>query len=306
MNHFVTKLNKKLNSQLQKIDLEETELLKKALQSITCIESALNELKSFLMNHTFKSDDEEIQFFKEIKPGIYSQLIYYVKVSNIESKRPIGSIESQQEYFRDELAELTLFFNNHLEFYRYYRMKSTFLDDKYFVRRRKDIHLHLDNLIIFTEPEFSTNKDYMVAEIIANDRLEVFLKTELDALTIKANNPNWGQLGMVGNTTLEWTDDKTSLVELIYAINAMGSLNHGKCEISVLTAFFEQGFNVKLADVYRTFIDLKDRGTPTKYIDNMRASLRQRMGKDPLKIIPLTLLFQCSIEFLCSLDSLLS
>jgi hypothetical protein len=179
MNHFISKLNKKLNSQLQKIDLEETDLIKKSLESISCVESTLNELKNFLLNYKFKDEDEEIQFFKEIKPGIFSQLIYFVKVSNIESKRPIGSIESQQEYFRRELAELTLFFNNHLEFYGYYRMKSTFLDDKYFIRRRKDIHLHLDNLIIFTEPEFSTNKDYMVAEIMANDRLEVYLKTEL-------------------------------------------------------------------------------------------------------------------------------
>jgi hypothetical protein len=297
MNHFVTKLNKKLIFQLQKIDLEETELLKKALESISCVESALNELRSFLLNHTFKSDDEEIQFFKEIKPGIFSQLIYYVKVSNIESKRPIGSIESQQDYFRRELEELTLFFNNHLEFYGYYRMKSTFLDNKYFVRRSKNIHLHLDNLIVFTEPEFSTNKDYMVAEIIANDRLEVYLKTELDTLTLKANNPNWGQLGMVGNTTLEWTDDKTSLVELIYAINAMGSLNHGKCEISVLTTFFEQGFNIKLTDVYRIYVDIKDRDMPAKYIDKMKAALLHKTGAKSLKIIPLTLLLQSSIEF---------
>ena len=47
MNHFVTKLNKNLNSQLQAIDIEETDLIKKAQKSILCIKSALSKLKTF-------------------------------------------------------------------------------------------------------------------------------------------------------------------------------------------------------------------------------------------------------------------
>ena len=307
MQQFITRLNKNLNSQLQKIDLEESNSIIKAQKSIGCIKCALNKIRTFVLNYTFNNEEEEILFFKEIKPGIFSQLIYHVKINNIESKKPMGSLENQRNYLHAELEKLTLFFNSHLEFYRYYRMNSNFLDDKLFVRGREDFHFHLDNPLIYTDPDFSTSMDYMVAEIMANDRLEVFLKTELDVLTIKDSIPNWEQLGMLGNISLEWTDDKSSLVELIYGLNAIGSINNGKCEINVLTAFFEQAFNVQLSDVYRTYIDLKDRrSTPTKYIDNMRAALRHRMGKDPLKIIPLTILLQTSIEFLSSIDTLLS
>jgi RteC protein len=299
MQPFITKLNKNLNAQLQKIDLEETSIIIKAQKSIVCLNSALSKLRTFILNYNFKNE-EEILFFKVIKPGIVSQLIYFVKINNIERKRPMGSNEKKQTHFLHELEKLSFFFNSHLEFYGYYRMNSAFLDDKIFVRGREDIHFHIDNPLIYIDPDFSTSMDYMVAEIIANDRLEVFLKTELDVLTIKDSNPNWGQLGMVGNTTLKWTDDKTSLVELIYAIDALGSINKGQCEISVLTALFEQVFNVRLTDVYRTFIDIRGRETPTKYIDNMRAALRQRMGKDPFKIIPLTILFQSSLDILFS------
>jgi hypothetical protein len=218
----------------------------------------------------------------------------------------MGSVENKQSHFIHEFEKLTLFFKSHLEFYRYYRMNSIFLDDKLFVRGREDLHFHIDNPLIYIDPDFSTSLDYTVAEIMANDRLEVFLKTELDALTIKDLNPNWGQTGMLENISLEWTDDKSSLVELIYALDAIGSINNGKCNISVLTAFFEQAFNVRLTDVYRTYIDIRAREIPTKYIDNMRAALRQRMGKDPLKILPLILLFQSSIDFLCSIDTLIS
>ena len=37
MNNFSNKLNKKLNSQLQAIDLEEIDLIKKAQKSIICL-----------------------------------------------------------------------------------------------------------------------------------------------------------------------------------------------------------------------------------------------------------------------------
>ena len=283
MQPFITKLNKTLNTQLQKIVLEETSLIIKAQKSIVCLNCALSKLRTFILNYDFNNEEEEIQFFKVIKPEIVSQLIYFVKINNIESKKPMGSVENKQNHFLNELEKLTLFFKSHLEFYRYYRMNSTFLDDKLFVRGREDLHFHIDNPLIYFDPDFSTSLDYTVAEIMANDRLEVFLKTELDALTLKDSNPNWGQIGMQGNITLEWTDDKSSLVELIYALDAIGSVNNGKCNISVLTAFFEQNFNVRLTDVYRTYIDIKAREIPTKYIDNMRAALRQRMGKRSFK-----------------------
>ena len=306
MQPFITKLNKELNAKLQQIELAETNLIKKAQKSIVCLNTGLSKLRTFILNYDFKNEEDEIQFFKVIKPGIVSQLIYFVKINNIERKRPMGSVEKKQKHFLYELEKLTLFFNSHLEFYGYYRMNSTFIDNILFVRGREDIHFHIDNPLIFIDPDFSTSMDYMVAEIIANDRLEVFLKTELDALIIKDSNPNWGQNGIKGNISLEWTDDKSSLVELIYALDTIGSVNNGKCNISVLTAFFEQNFNVRLTDVYRTYIDIKDRDSPTKYLDKMRAALRNRMGTDPLKIIPLTLLFQSSIDFICSIDTLLS
>ena len=207
-------------------------------------------------------------------------VIYHVKINNIESKRPMGSIEIQQNYLLSELLKLTMYFNSHLEFYRYYRMKSTFLDDKLFVRGREDFHLHLDNMMIYVDPEFSTSQDYMVAKIMANDRLEVYLKTEIDALSIKANNPNWGQVGYLGSNSLQWTESKTALVELIYALHASGSINNGQTEIRELSAFFEQAFNIRITDIYRTFLELKLRTIQTKYIDYLRAVLLRKMQEE--------------------------
>ncbi len=280
MNQFIPKLNIELNSRLHAIDIEETDLILKAQKSITCIKDILSKLRAFIVGYTFKNEEEQIYFFKVIKPEIVSQLIYHVKINNFESKRPLGSLEIQQCYILKELEKLTAYFNNHLEFYRYYRMNSTFLDDKFFVRGREDLHLHLENLMVHIDPEFSTSQDYMVAKIKANDRLEVYLKTELEVLLKKTSNPYWLQTSNLSNNLFQWTDSKTALVELIYAICASGSLNHGQCEIRGLTAFFEQIFNVRLTDTYRTYLEIKVRSTPTKYIDNLKAALLRKMEED--------------------------
>jgi len=280
MNHFIPKLNIELNSKLHAIDIEGTDLILKAQKSIICIRDILSKLRAYIVSYTFKNEEEEIYFFKVIKPEIVSQLIYHVKINNVESKRPLGSLEIQQGYILKELEKLTVYFSNHLEFYRYYRMNSTFLDDKFFVRGREDLHLHLENLMVHIDPDFSTSQDYIVAKIIANDRLEVYLKTEMDALYRKSSNPYGLQTNTLNNNLFHWTDSKTALVELIYAICASGSLNHGQCEIRELTAFFEQIFNVRLTDIYRTYLEIKVRSTPTKYIDNLKTALLRKMEED--------------------------
>lgn len=280
MIHFISKLNKNLSNQLNRINSEENDILKKTQKAIKSIQSSLAELKAFVQQNKFTDEIEEIRFFKEIKPDIFSQLIYYVKIFNIESRRPMGSYENQKNYLRHELEKLTFFFNNHLEFYQYYRMNSTYFDDKYFVRGKEDIHLYQDSLMFYVDPEFSTSHDYVVAKIMANDRLEVYLKTEMESLILKSANPNWGQLGNIENNPLKWTDSKTALVELIYALYAAGSINKGQSEIRELAAFFEQSFSVKLTDIYRTYLEIKIRSTPAKYLDTLKSALLRKMEED--------------------------
>ena len=190
MNHFTAKLNKDLNSKLQDIDLEEQDLIRKAQRSIRCTKDALTQLRAFTIQYTFCNAAEEILFFKKTKPELFSKLIYYVRILNIESRRPVGSREMQETYLQRELERLTLFLNNHLEFYQYYRMNSTHLDDKYFIRGKEDLNLYQDTLMNYVDPDFSTSHDYMVSEIIANDRLKVFLNTEIKDLAIKTANPD--------------------------------------------------------------------------------------------------------------------
>lgn len=291
-----TRINKNLNAQLQTIDLEEPDIIRKAQKSVTCIKQALSRLKTFIVDYKFKSDEEEILFFKEIKPDIFSKLIYHIGIFNIESHRPMGSYEIQRNYLHQELEKLTLFFNEHLEFYQYYRMNCTFLDDKFFLRGKEDLLLFQDSLMFYADPEYSTSHDYMVAKIMANDRLVVFLNAELEVLSMKASNPNWEQVGSPGNSVLKWTDSKTSLIELIYAICSAGCINNGHCEIRELSALFEQVFNTRLTDIYRTFLEIKIRSNPSKFMDTLKDALLRKIDEDFSEKV-LSLVFLVSVWF---------
>jgi len=277
---FINKLSSNIDKQLLIIELEEINQIDKAQKSIACIRVALCKLKSFVLSYTFKTEKEEIQFFKKIKPEIFSKLIFFVNIFNIESRRPMGSAEIQKNYLRNELEKLTFFFSNHLEFYQYYRMRSTFLDDKFFIRGKEDIHLYHDSLMFYVDPDFSSSHDFIVAQILANDKLEVYLNRELEALSMRASNFGWNPIENAVNIPFLWTDNKTALVELIYALYVSGSINNGSCGIKELTALFEQIFNIRLTDTYHTFVEIKGRSTPTRYMDHLKISLLRKMKED--------------------------
>lgn len=264
---------KDLDTKLMQIDIEETNILKKAEHSIYAINDILDQLKAIICKSKFINIDEEIQFFKEIKPAIYSKLIYFVKIFNIESKRPTGSDKSQRKYLLSELAKIELYFSENLEFYQYFRNNMTYLDDKYFIRGKLDIRLYVNTFSYDSDPNFSTSHDYKVAKLMANDLLCIYLKSELAVLDRKENNRNV----QFRKSKYAWTESKISLVELIYALQACGCINNGSIDIKEIALFMEAVFDFDLGDFYRTYLEIKNRQNPPKFLDTMRAALIKKI-----------------------------
>lgn len=269
----IYELCQKLDDDLKQIDNDCSDILKKSEHSIYCIESCLKQLKEHICQNVFASQDEEIEFFKKIKPSVYSKLIYFVKIFNIESKRPNVSDKSQKKYLLNELNKLELFFSENLEFYQYYRNNMTYLDDKYFVRGKLNIRLYIDTFSYDANPEFSTSHDYKVAKILANDLLGVYLKSELAILDRRGYKRN----DSYRKSKYAWTESKTALVELIYAIHASNCINNGSLDIKEIAQFVEYTFDIDLGDFYRTFLQIKTRQCSPKFIDTMRTALIKRI-----------------------------
>lgn len=271
---FIANLENELESRLLFLNLEHDKPLKRAEASIQEITNALKKLKSFILRSRFASESEEIDFFKNRKPLLLSKLIYHNDIFRIETRKPSGGEKMIRKYYQTELLKLKEFFEENVDFYGYYRTYSTYLDHKYFIRKKLDIRLSLDSFVFESDSRFSTSHDYKVAKIMANDLLEVYLNDEL----IKLNRQSEEQYCIpTPKTKLMWTDNKTALIEMIYALHYKGSFNHSNADIKEISAYFEAVFSIELGDVYRTYLEIKNRSVRTKFLTGLEELLNSRM-----------------------------
>ncbi|WP_339634532.1 RteC domain-containing protein, partial [uncultured Maribacter sp.] len=239
---------KKLDNKLDILEIEEQDILLKAEKGIKLAKQTLKKVRSIIVDYEFETKLEEIHFFKCTKPKIYSKLIYYVKLFNIESKRPRGSNKSQVKYLNNYIEKLQTYFNDNLDFYHYYRREATVFDEQYFLRGKADIRLFPDSFHFFVDEEFATSHDSTVASILAYDLLIVHLKREIDKLE---NNGNYASLRLLqSKTKITWTAHKIYLIELIYALHSTDVINNGTVDIKDIAYFVEKTFKVDLGDYY--------------------------------------------------------
>ncbi|MFY0482487.1 RteC domain-containing protein [Flavobacterium sp. PLA-1-15] len=275
MKPYSQSLLMELEQELEQIHRAHIEPISYSEKAIKMLEAKIDKLKAYLAGYTFTTKQEEIEFFKTIKPQFASRLIYYHEIFNIEHNRPCGSGKIIRKYYRAELEKLKTFFDQNLEFYKYYRMDNNYLDNRYFLRGEHDIRLTLDVFYYQTDQQFSTSHDCKVAKILANDLIKIYLEYELAKLEGVAPP---AQINANTSKKPKWTAPKVSLIELIYALHTEGVFNNGTSELKEIASYMETVFEVRLGNYYRTYIEIRARKSErTRFLDALRQGLTQRM-----------------------------
>lgn len=265
----------KLNEQLNFIEIEIDNQVKKCENAIGIILKSIDVIKKFISKSNFQTDYEEIIFFKEIKPQFTSKLIFYNMIYKIEMKKPNGGNRILKKYYLNELLKLKAFFDNELEFYQYYRSGSTYLDYKYFQRGKFDIKLALDSYYFEADTTFSTSHDFKVAKILANDLIQLYLENQLIMIENKDNNEKSQRKP---NIKMIWTGSKVALIELMYALHTEGVFNNGAADLKDIADYFEHTFDIDLGQYRRTFHEIRARKVDrTKFIMTLNETLVKRM-----------------------------
>ena len=266
-----------IEKQIYKIERVEKNEITKSTQILKFLESKLEELKSFIVKYDFINEEEEILFFKEIKPKIISKLIYYMSVYKIEMNRPKGGCSTVETYFLTELDRLKHYFDRNIEMYHYYRTCCTHFDKIYFLRNREsDIPMNIASFYFERDIRFSTGYDYKIAKIIANDFLELYINSQLVKLKKDTEIEHEVCTGLKTRET--WTASKTDLAELIYALDTSKCINHGNINLKALTTYVEDVFNVNIGDIYRIYLEIRDRkGSRTLFLDRLKDNMTERM-----------------------------
>ncbi|WP_179223153.1 RteC domain-containing protein [Pontibacter ummariensis] len=245
---------------------------------IKLINEAIRELKQLVVHHVFPDEQEEILFFKHVKPKFTCLLIYHSQLALLELKKPTGTRKDIRKHYEKELLLIRVFFESHLPFYQYMRSEATYLDSKLFVRGASfDLPFHHASIAMDTDTRFTTHYDYLAGHILANELLR-------DHLIKCLSNLELGQLtgdGQGLRKELTWTGSKVHLIELAYALYESGQVNNGTIGVVEIATQLEEFFQVKLGNVYRTFQEVRQRkkDSRTKFLDLMRERLLARMDE---------------------------
>lgn len=264
----------------QKISLEADHVIEEAFHMAAFLRNLLSDMKNHISENGFSNDNEEIEFFKTIKPQILGKLFYYNKVFRIETSSPVMDGKMFFKYFSNELQELKQEFKEYSynsDFYRYYRSGRTDMDHIFFQLGNIDINFGLNSFAFEIDTNFSTYYDYKVAKIISNELLYNYLLSK----TTPDETENLMFLNSRSNKNLFWSESKNALIELIYALYASGAIANGKIGISQISRVFQNLFNIQLGDIHHAFHRMKDRaGKRTSFLNQLRSSLEEYMDKD--------------------------
>ena len=266
--------------QVNQIINSESSSLKKAELGIRLCNGALSELQHMVEKEDFEDSASEINFFRNIKSLPMSYLIYFSEVRNCEHSIPKAGSSPKVRFLEKEVKKINKFFSQNKDFVNYMEQSHNYMDPQFFTRNNLDNFPFAPTINYYQYPEFSTSHDMLWAMVQAMYKFIHYIRDKLH----KLQPDNKVLYTEKQPKLLLWSGSKTALVELIYSLYADGALNHGNVEISTIISSFEDFFNTKLDQGYKTYSEIKARkGDRTKYLNQLILKLENKMRRDDSK-----------------------
>ena len=273
MNEYCLNFFSEFEKEYQNIKTTNSDSIVIAHKVTELIETRSKELFKWLKKHKFSSPEEEIYFFKDLKPIFISKLIYYKTVLSIETNLPTSK-KNKIKFYEEALNSIQENTNKNRKFYEYYRARASHKDNIYFLRNCDANILKRDCSLINYDVKLCTTHDYNMAVMIANDILTNYLENKIEQLENNSSivHPSIQQ-------TINWTGNKIDLIELIYALHHSKKINNGSTDIKELALFFGKIFNQNIEEnIYRFYIDIKNRKTGrSKFINQLSEVLEKQI-----------------------------
>ncbi|MDX1828833.1 MAG: RteC domain-containing protein [Lutibacter sp.] len=264
--------------EIEQLQLKESKKLKKKIE---LTKDCLNKLRLYIREIDFPSEEEEINFFKYQKPGVYGNLKYFSHINKYQLVKPKSNLTKQKKLINGYLDKLENWKVKHLGFYRYYEQNDTSFDAAYFLRRNTQLELIFDTLHLDREPEFSTSYDLQAAKVIAYNLLTNYYEKELINIKQLENNLPVKEVKPKILTDIPWTASKTELAELVISLIAFGAIKNGNVDMKKIAEGCKELFGIDLGNIYNTYTQIKSRKKdPTKFLDKLKFSLIKKLEAD--------------------------
>jgi hypothetical protein len=264
-----------LLADLEKSQGEADNALDAAERCLACCEIVMKSLWIWLFHHEFAHDEEEIHFFKHIKPAFHSQELYYDAVLDLELHRPRGGVAIVSNYFSSHLEAVQARIAGQEDLYFYIRSGGVGHDQQYFLRFWRKTGFPADSIQIAGNPVFETLMSDRVAMMMRDDLLVDYLEDQLGAHTV----PQGTAEAAPGGRKLKWTGKIKWLGQLSYGLAKSGVL--GDASVIEVGRALGYIFNTDLKNLYRANMEdriSKDPGDGIKFI--LDAYLKDAEDKD--------------------------
>jgi hypothetical protein len=253
-----------------------SDIILASAEIISLIDKKLKVINRWLIEYNFETKEQEIHFFKELKPSLIAKLIFHKSILKISTSLP-PSKKDKKKLYQKAILKITEYTINNKSFYEYYRAKSSFNDLNYFTRHTRLDLLHDECYLINHDTRYCSPNEYKVAKFIANDMLTIYLESKIDELNgvTPTHSP-------ITNSPLNWTASKVDLVELIYGLKFSGAINTGNTDVKELAFHFGKLFNIDIDEsIYRTYTDIKARkNLRTKFLNTISESLNFKLNEE--------------------------
>lgn len=215
-----------------------------------------NELSDSILkienDYAFNGPDDEILYYKLIKPKFYKYGVFYNTIFKIVSRYPVGLKKGSKKYYFDCLKDVKDTFDRQVDMFEYYRAGY---DNNDHVIFRKN---------------FEERNIFAVLQ--GTQMIEDFLHNATDPRTFEEKLKDYPKF--------KWTGTKIQAVILVNVMVKGNLINNGNVTIADLMEYFQVTFNIDLKDYYKKYQDNINSDDPFKFLDFMKTIIESDIEKN--------------------------
>ncbi|WP_439185409.1 RteC domain-containing protein [Carboxylicivirga taeanensis] len=269
------------SEEILSINIHTEAALKECEKGITICKTYIQHLREKVLLGCFQTQEDEIHFFKHIKPTIVGDCLFFYYLHRILTKRRQCALHEEVDFIHKKLRKYTGFLKKNYICHAYYSQNNTRLDHEYFIR----CNLQADNYnyhpYSMMDSDFATSKDYLFADFYAHEKVIKYLENELLSIELRKKERLAIFSEFISKTSLHWTAKHVDFVELLYALKISRSINNGKVDIKKAAKTLCTIFNLSELDVYRVFVSIKKRQKDkTVFLNYLKDCLEKKIEED--------------------------
>lgn len=273
-----TKLFEQFLGTIEQLEQDNRKALIDPIPYLKTANHFMNALQSLVLTGNFDDQQEEILFFKTVKPKFRSFQIYYLALQDFNFKRPNACTKLLKKFYTEEIQKICSFRCCNQNLLNYYYSGATQMDAQLFLRKVEEHPHWLLKPKLERDERFSTPADYLVAKIFAMEKIQLYLSEQI----VKLEGRDFTENGPADKKEYRWTGEAINLVELAYGLYYTGEINNGNAGIAEIVRLFETTFNIAIGKPSRRFAEIKQRKrlSKTKYLDQMKTAIDKRIDED--------------------------